>query len=268
MFTEEVERKSRESNKNPQCTHLDCNLSINRKEDTALAPASMSRNARGSARSTPTKNFDAAIQKKFEQYKEAELNNDDEQYIGVEGLEKLCAEMVIDPQSRVLILLQKECGSTTMGELTQSEFLAGMTKLGFDDDPYTLKKVGTKLKNADRAMGHPSSRASSGTSTEFSELYKYTFELCRESKMKKVIDKSIALGMFQLVLGESKLHHVAPLCAFLENKGDINAINIDQWACMLDFVATIKPDFSNYSEDEAWPVMLDDYVEDVRKNSA
>jgi hypothetical protein len=83
--------------------------------------------------------------------------------------------------------------------------------------------------------------------------------------MKKVIDKSIALGMFQLVLGESKLHHIAPLCAYLEAKPDVNAINADQWTCMLEFVTTMSPDFSNYSEDEAWPVMLDDYVADARR---
>src|SRR5689334_6329792 len=102
-------------------------------------------------------------------------------------------------------------------------------------------------------------------STEFSELYRYTFELCRETKAKKVVDKNIALGMFQLVLGENPPHHVAPLCAFLEKKADLNVLNIDQWSCMLDFVATVAPDFSNYSSDEAWPGILDDYVEETQK---
>ena len=116
----------------------------------------MSRNARGSARSSPAKNFDAAILKAFQKFREPEANNDDEAYIGVDGLEKLCGEMGIDPLSRVLILLQKECGCATMGEITQTEFLTGMKSLGFDDDEFALKKVGTKLKNSDRALGHSS----------------------------------------------------------------------------------------------------------------
>jgi hypothetical protein len=127
----------------------------------------MSRNARGSARSSPAKNFDAAILKAFQKFREPEANNDDEAYIGVDGLEKLCGEMGIDPLSRVLILLQKECGCATMGEITQTEFLTGMKSLGFDDDEFALKKVGTKLKNSDRALGHSSA---SGKGTKYVHL--------------------------------------------------------------------------------------------------
>jgi hypothetical protein len=129
----------------------------------------MSRNARGSARSSPAKNFDAAILKAFQKFREPEANNDDEAYIGVDGLEKLCDEMGIDPLSRVLILLQKECGCATMGEITQNEFLTGMKTLGFDDDEFALKKVGTKLKNSDRALGHSSATSGKGA--------KYVFHL-------------------------------------------------------------------------------------------
>lgn len=82
------------------------------------------------------------------------------------------------------------------------------------------------------------------------------------------MDKGIALGMFQLVLAESKLHHVEPLCAFLEQKTDVNVINADQWSCMLDFVTTIAPDFANFSSEEAWPVILDDYAEEMKKSTS
>jgi len=124
----------------------------------------MSRRKSGAASSRSTQLADADIIKLFTQFQEAGLNNNDEPFIGVDGLEKLCGEMGIDSQSRVLILLQKECGSSTMGEITQYEFVAGMKKLGLDSDPYAMKKIGTKLKNIDRSLDYSSGSSSTAPS--------------------------------------------------------------------------------------------------------
>ena len=35
----------------------------------------------------------------------------------------------------------------------------------------------------------------------------------------------------------------------------------DEWSMMLNFFVEIKPDCSNYADDGAWPLLLDDYVE-------
>ena len=35
----------------------------------------------------------------------------------------------------------------------------------------------------------------------------------------------------------------------------------DEWAMMLNFFQEIQPDCSNYADDGAWPLLLDDYVE-------
>ncbi|KAA8579386.1 hypothetical protein FQN60_016816 [Etheostoma spectabile] len=57
----------------------------------------------------------------------------------------------------------------------------------------------------------------------FKNIYRYAFDFARQSKYK---------GM-----------------------------NKDQWYNVLEFSRTIKADLSNYDEDGAWPVLLDEFVE-------
>ena len=42
-------------------------------------------------------------------------------------------------------------------------------------------------------------------------------------------------------------------------------ITLDEWKMLLNFFLEIKPDCSNYSDDGAWPLLLDDYVEWVNE---
>jgi len=36
---------------------------------------------------------------------------------------------------------------------------------------------------------------------------------------------------------------------------------MDEWMMILQFVRQVKPDVSNYQDDGAWPLLLDEYVE-------
>ena len=38
-------------------------------------------------------------------------------------------------------------------------------------------------------------------------------------------------------------------------------ISADEWSMLLNFFTEVKPDCSNYQDDGAWPLLLDDYVE-------
>lgn len=54
---------------------------------------------------------------------------------------------------------------------------------------------------------------------------------------------------------------------FLE-ESKYRVINKDQWFNVLEFSRTVSPDLSNYDEDGAWPVLLDEFVSWLRKNRA
>lgn len=43
---------------------------------------------------------------------------------------------------------------------------------------------------------------------------------------------------------------------FLEERSNQRSITKDTWDLLLDFSTTIKPDFSNYDHDGAWPTYV------------
>lgn len=52
---------------------------------------------------------------------------------------------------------------------------------------------------------------------------------------------------------------------FLEEASRYKVINKDQWCNVLEFSRSVANDLSNYDEDGAWPVLLDEFVDWFRK---
>ena len=53
---------------------------------------------------------------------------------------------------------------------------------------------------------------------------------------------------------------------FLSSDYEEDVMFKDQWCMSLEFLATIKKDLSNFSENDAWPLMMIDFVDWI-KNS-
>ncbi|CAE8610545.1 unnamed protein product [Polarella glacialis] len=54
---------------------------------------------------------------------------------------------------------------------------------------------------------------------------------------------------------------------FVEEKVK-NAISKDTWMMLYDLATQVKPDLSDYDENGAWPVLIDEFVEHVRRKTA
>jgi DCN1-like protein 4/5 len=54
-------------------------------------------------------------------------------------------------------------------------------------------------------------------------------------------------------------------CTFLTEQQDYKKINTDQWTNFLKFEREVKDDLSNYDDNPAWPLLLDNFVEWLRK---
>ncbi|PIK51951.1 putative DCN1-like protein 4 [Apostichopus japonicus] len=91
----------------------------------------------------------------------------------------------------------------------------------------------------------------------FKKIYRYAFDFARD-KDQRSMDIDRAMAMLALLLGGRWSHHSA-FHHFLE-QSHYKVLNKDQWCNILEFSRAIHPDLSNYDEDGAWPVLLDEFV--------
>jgi DCN1-like protein 4/5 len=169
----------------------------------------------------------------------------DEDTVGPEGMEKFCEDIGVEPENIVMLSLAWKLDAKQMGFFTLAEWLKGMTDLQCD----STNKLQAKLDYLKSLLDDP---------PMFKSIYRYAFDFARE-KDQRSMDLETAKAMLALLLGKhwslfSSFHH------FLE-QSKYRVINKDQWCNVLEFSRLIKPDMSNYDEDGAWPVMLDEFVE-------
>jgi len=178
-----------------------------------------------------------------------------------EGMERLFADMSVDPDSRTAMVFAWLCASKELGVLSKDELRQGMSKLGCNPAG-GLRKVSEELRKKEKLVMQKVSL----TSAEFKEFYSYCFNICRDIPEKKGIEKALATGMLKLVLGEN-VPHVKEFSEFLAEDESVKVINGDVWQCFCEFSQTIALDLGNYDETEAWPCLIDQYVSHRNGNS-
>lgn len=101
-------------------------------------------------------------------------------------------------------------------------------------------------------------------SSSFQPFYLFAFKFCLTEPGQKIIDLDSAIQMWGIVMEGNP--HLPPFLKYLAEQKDYKTINMDQWSGWLRFTQETKPDCSNYDEDQAWPLLLDNYVEHLREN--
>lgn len=95
------------------------------------------------------------------------------------------------------------------------------------------------------------------SSSEFRSFYMYAFDYNKPPEQRSLPIKT-ARQLFPLVLYD-RFQHLSLWLEFLEPK--TQSISRDTYSLLLDFASTINSDMTNYDENGAWPVMLDEFVE-------
>lgn len=70
----------------------------------------------------------------------------------------------------------------------------------------------------------------------------------------------VAVALWQLLL-QGRFSRLTEWCQFVGEKYK-KMVSKDTWNLLLDFIETVKPDFSDYDADGAWPVLIDEFVAD------
>ncbi|GAM24096.1 hypothetical protein SAMD00019534_072710 [Acytostelium subglobosum LB1] len=195
-----------------------------------------------SAKKTQEPGKPSKLDELFEKYRDP----DSVDSIGPNGVEQLCQDLSLDPESILVLVLAWHLKAQTMGYFTKKEFVTGLSQLGVDSIPKLQSTIQTFNKDLDNA-------------DKFRDIYRYAFTFAKE-KENKILELESACAMLSLIL-TPKYPHVQQLIDFLQNhQKSYRGVNSDQWLSIFEFMKLIHPDGSNYDENGAWPVMLDEYV--------
>ncbi|XP_007552413.1 PREDICTED: DCN1-like protein 5 isoform X3 [Poecilia mexicana] len=168
-----------------------------------------------------------------------------EKMVGPEAMEKFCDDIGVEPENIIMLVLAWHLGASKMGYFTKDEWLSGMTVLQCD----CTERLQSKLDYM---------RSELNDAAAFKNIYRYAFDFARDTNQRS-LDMDTATSMLALLLGRTW-----PLFSvfrqFLE-QSKYKGLNKDQWYNILEFSRTISTDLSNYDEDGAWPVLLDEFVE-------
>ena len=63
------------------------------------------------------------------------------------------------------------------------------------------------------------------------------------------------------------LTHLTPLASLSLYTQGVKAVTKDVWDMLLTFSNDVDDDMSNFDEDGAWPVMIDEFVEHYREKN-
>jgi hypothetical protein len=76
----------------------------------------------------------------------------------------------------------------------------------------------------------------------------------------------LAIPILELLFVNRENDHIHPFLEFLKRTPPpVKSLNKDQWDSFYVFSRSMDDQFSEYSEDAAWPILMDEYVAWRRK---
>ncbi|CAM9217620.1 unnamed protein product, partial [Phaeothamnion confervicola] len=173
-----------------------------------------------------------------------------------EGIERFCADIALDTQDLMVLVLCWQMKAKEMCVITREEWRTGMRAIGADS-AVSVREALPRLKDK---VADPNNDA-------FRQLYAYCYEFAREDA-KKSISVDDALSLWDILLVGKRVPLLGEFTAYVRQQAAAAAaaataaaaarVTKDMWSQVLDFL--LLPDLSHYSAEDAWPVVIDDFV--------
>lgn len=182
---------------------------------------------------------EAKVNEIFDQFK----SEDDADAIDIEGLGALGEAIGVDATEDLSILVLAWIAEAKQPmAIARDEFLSAMARLRCED----LASLRLLLQEMDpRALDHAGYRS----------FYRFVFMFQREGRRRTIETELVGEMLKQVLTGP----HVTQFLAFLDVCKE-PVITIDQWNSFYEFQHKIELDMSNFDDNDAWPVLLDEYA--------
>eukprot|EP00298_Acanthocystis_sp_HF-20_P025424 c3739_g1_i1.p1 GENE.c3739_g1_i1~~c3739_g1_i1.p1 ORF type:complete len:277 (+),score=75.24 c3739_g1_i1:46-876(+) len=162
-----------------------------------------------------------------------------------EGQSQFHSDLNLASSDIICLVINWKWGIKKNGSMTKQEFINGMNSFNCENISQLRSKI-------------PSLRLSlQQNHKEFSQFYYFIFTHYLDSG-RKVLDLDLAIDLWKIVFADSKFN-IELWFSFLREKQQ-KAISQDTWAMFLEFSETISPDLNNFNFEEAWPVLIDEFV--------
>uniref|UniRef100_A0A493U0N8 DCN1-like protein n=1 Tax=Anas platyrhynchos platyrhynchos TaxID=8840 RepID=A0A493U0N8_ANAPP len=116
--------------------------------------------------------------KKLEQLYNRYKDPQDENKIGIDGIQQFCDDLSLDPASISVLVVAWKFRAATQCEFSKKEFVDGMTELGCD----TTEKLKALLPRLEQELKDP---------TKFKDFYQFTFNFAKNPGQKGLVLDSV-----------------------------------------------------------------------------
>ena len=173
---------------------------------------------------------------------------DSKDLIDASGVERLCTDMGVDPCDPQWLAVAFYCGASAMGEFTREEFTRGMTALGVDS-PASLHEKFPALRAEMRANKH---------------IYYFSFDYGCDPGCRG-LGYEVAISLWPMFFSDWPLLEQWTQFVEVKCRPKNHTVSKDSWRMLWDLVHNVAADLGNFDPEGAWPVMIDEFVETVRR---
>ncbi len=181
----------------------------------------------------------------FNNYSDASVADGDPDVMTAQGMMQLCEDIDVEPEDMIMLLLAYYCEASEMCVFTRKEFRTGMTKVGAHD-----------VQSFKRQLPH----LRSSLPRQLDAIYLFCYDFAKDDGIKS-LKVEVAVQLWPLFFQNW------PLCdawiKFATDYENRQFVPKDTWTLLLDFRKL--PTLADFDECQAWPVMIDDFVEHCQK---
>ncbi|KAJ2567352.1 DCN1-like protein 5, partial [Coemansia sp. RSA 1836] len=173
--------------------------------------------------------------------------DDGKQLIGPEGFQRLCEALKYDIEGIEPLVLSWKLDAVELGTVEWESWDRTVRLMGVADNAALRRVIDAAVQNFKTDQ------------TSYRDFYRKVFDYLKPPK-QRLIQVENAKAVLPVITNNQWLF--VRFVEFLEAQGSaITSLTRDQWNLLLDLSKSVDANFSNYSKEEAWPSLFDEFYD-------